>query len=242
IPQLLLQLQLSRVGLTTLGVVSQNDYGKGVHSKDKFQGHLSSGGRRTVDTPNTSTNASTSTSSSSTSSSCTSTSSTSTQPPKKKQKTTQKRPPPPADEMTKAELIKAMQIKHPIRTLDIGTLKANTSQALAKEFPADADLQIKLWKGVLTCLSDISQLALKTKWLCQHMVGQYLETLSVVHLDDDDKTILSYLSTPLSVQEIAAATKDGATLATEELDTSKDDDNDSPSVGFFQLLLTAIYN
>ncbi|KAG0059220.1 hypothetical protein BGZ92_006987, partial [Podila epicladia] len=31
IPQLLLQLQLSRTGLTTLGVVSQNDYGKGVH-------------------------------------------------------------------------------------------------------------------------------------------------------------------------------------------------------------------
>ncbi|KAG0061389.1 hypothetical protein BGZ92_006491, partial [Podila epicladia] len=30
IPQLLLQLQLSRAGLTTLGVVSQNDYGKGV--------------------------------------------------------------------------------------------------------------------------------------------------------------------------------------------------------------------
>ncbi|KAG0014588.1 hypothetical protein BGZ82_001718 [Podila clonocystis] len=30
IPQLLPQLQLSRAGLTTLGVVSQNDYGKGV--------------------------------------------------------------------------------------------------------------------------------------------------------------------------------------------------------------------
>lgn len=143
--------------------------------------------------------------------------------------------------MTKAELVKAMQIEHPIQTLNIGTLKVNTSWALAKDLPAGTDLQIKLQKGVMTCLSDISQLASKTKWLCQHMVRQYLKTLSVDHLDDDDKTILSYLSTPFSVQEIAAA-KDGTNLASEELDASMDSDNNSPSLLFFQSLLNAIYN
>ncbi|KAF9176118.1 hypothetical protein BGZ51_001628, partial [Haplosporangium sp. Z 767] len=119
-----------------------------------------------------------------------------------------------------------MQTEHPLRTLDIGTLKANTSRALKKEFHSDADLQLKLQGAITTCLSDVSQLSLKTKRACQQAVGQYLENLSVEHLDENDKIILRYLTSPFSVQEIAAAKK-GTTSTPEEESTDDDDDSEA---------------
>ncbi|KAI7816406.1 hypothetical protein BC939DRAFT_45537 [Gamsiella multidivaricata] len=148
--------------------------------------------------------------------------------------------------MTKIQLIKAMQTEHPLRTLDIGALKANTSRALKKEIPYDEDLQDKLRHDVTTCLSDISNLASKSKRACQQVIGNYLESLSVDHLDEDDRTILSYLTPHFSVQEIAAAKK-GTTPNPE--DESSDDEDDSEAsnenknspVEFFLPLLIAIY-
>ncbi|KAI7825697.1 hypothetical protein BC939DRAFT_123916 [Gamsiella multidivaricata] len=128
-------------------------------------------------------------------------------PPKKKKKSTPKKAQLAADEMTKIQLIRAMQIEHPLRTLDIGTLKANTSRALKKEVPYDEDLQDKLLHAVTTCLSDISNLASKSEHACQQVIGQYLESLSVDHLDEDDRTILSYLTPHFSVQEIVRLKK-----------------------------------
>ncbi|KAG0251908.1 hypothetical protein BGZ95_006759, partial [Linnemannia exigua] len=169
--------------------------------------------------------------------------STTTPPPKKKRKSTPKKVKPAAD-MTKFQLVKAMQWEHPLRALDIGTLKANTSRALKKEVPHDADLQQKLQHAITTCLSDISKLASRTKRGCQQAIGQYLENLSIDHLDQDDRTILSYLTPPFSVQEIEVAKKG---LSPDEVspdnknnpETSMDDKN-SPE-NFFLSLLVAIY-
>ncbi|KAG0079887.1 hypothetical protein BGZ93_003067, partial [Podila epicladia] len=148
--------------------------------------------------------------------------------------------------MTKIQLIRAMQTEHPLRTLDIGTLKANTSRALKKEFHNDKYLQAKLHEAMMTCFSDISTLASKSKRGCQQAVGQYLENLSFDQLDEDDWVILSYLTSPFSVQEIAAA-KQGVSPNLEDKSFDDDDDpeagvNDkNSSVGFFLSLLVAIY-
>jgi len=166
-------------------------------------------------------------------------------PPKKKQKSTPKKNQLAAENMTKFQLVKAMQLEHPLRTLDIGTLKANTSRALKKEVHNDDDLKTKLQAAVTTCLSDVSRLASNSKRGCQQAVGQYLENLSFDELDDDDKIILSCLTSPFSIQEIAAAKKG---VGPEAEDGSSDDDdpvaglNDKDSsVGFFSALLVAIY-
>lgn len=169
-----------------------------------------------------------------------------TSPPlKKKRKSTPKKVRPAAD-MTKFQLVKAMQWEHPLRTLDIGTLKANTSRALKKEVPHDADLQQNINHAITTCLSDISKLASRTKRGCQQVVGQYLENLSVDHLDKDDRTILSYLTPYFSVQEIEDAKK-GTTPNTEDVSydnknnpEASTDDKNSPEA-FFLSLLVAIY-
>lgn len=148
--------------------------------------------------------------------------------------------------MTKFQLVKAMQREHPLRTLDIGTLKANTSRALKKEIPYDADLQQKLQHAITTCLSDISKLASRTKLRCQQAVGQYLEHLSVDHLDEDDRTILSYLTPYFSVQEIEEAKK-GITPNPEEKPSDNKNnpeasiDNKNSPEAFFLSLLVAIY-
>ncbi|KAG0354052.1 hypothetical protein BGX24_007051, partial [Mortierella sp. AD032] len=171
--------------------------------------------------------------------------STITPPPKKKRKSTPKKVRPAAD-MTKFQLVKAMQWEHPLRTLDIGTLKANTSRALKKEVPHDADLQQRIQHAITTCLSDVSKLASRTKRGCQQAIGQYLENLSIDHLDQDDRTILNYLTPPFSVQEIEEAKK-GTTPNPDEvspdnkcnLEASIDDKN-SPEA-FFLSLLVAIY-
>ncbi|KAG0292900.1 hypothetical protein BGZ97_005482 [Linnemannia gamsii] len=139
-----------------------------------------------------------------------------------------------------------MQWEQPLRILDIGTLKANTSRALKKEVPHDADLQQNINRAITTCLSDISKLASRTKRGCQQIVGQYLENLSVDHLDKDDRTILSYLTPYFSVQEIEDAKK-GTTPNTEDVSSdnknnpeASTDDKNSPEA-FFLSLLVAIY-
>ncbi|KAG9072050.1 hypothetical protein KI688_006272 [Linnemannia hyalina] len=166
--------------------------------------------------------------------------------PRKKQKSTPKKDQPAADKMTKFQLVKAMQREHPLRTLDIGTLKANTSRALKKEIPYDAELQQKLQHAITTCLSDISKLASRTKRRCQQAVGQYLENLSVDHLDEVDRTIFSYLTPYFSVQEIEEA-KNGITPNPEEKPSDNKNnpqasiDNKNSPEAFFLSLLVAIY-
>ncbi|KAF8918508.1 hypothetical protein BGZ58_004836, partial [Dissophora ornata] len=73
----------------------------------------------------------------------------------------------------------------------------------------------KIRHAVTTCLSDIPNLASKSKRVCQQALGQYLESLSVDHLDENDRVILSYLTPHFSVQEIAAAKK-GTTPSPED--------------------------
>ncbi|KAF9273534.1 hypothetical protein BGZ74_004734, partial [Mortierella antarctica] len=148
--------------------------------------------------------------------------------------------------MSKIQLVRAMQSEHPLQTCDIGTLKANTSWALKKEVGVGTDLQQRLQGTITTCLSDVSQLSSRTKHACQQAVSQYLENLSVKHLDEDDKIILRYLNSPFSVQEIATAKK-GSTPNPEEESTDDDDDceasdsNKNSSSEFFTSLLIAIY-
>jgi hypothetical protein len=148
--------------------------------------------------------------------------------------------------MTKFQLVKALQWEHPLRTLDIGTLKANTYRALKKEFPHDADLQQKLQRAICTRLSDISKLASRSKRACQQAVGQYLENLSIDHLDMDDQTIVSYLTPYFSVQEIEEAKK-GNTQCPEAVSSNNKNnpegnanDKNTPE-NFFLTLLVAIY-
>ncbi|KAK3820509.1 MAG: hypothetical protein J3R72DRAFT_502378 [Linnemannia gamsii] len=172
--------------------------------------------------------------------------STTSPPPKKKRKSTPKKVRSAAD-MTKFQLVKAMQWEHPLRTLDIGTLKANTSRALKKEVPHDADSQQKLQQAITTSLSDISNLASRTKRGCQQAIGQYLENIAIDHLDRDDRMILSYLTPPFSVQEIEEAKKGTNPKPDEVSPDNKNnpeasmDDKNSPE-SFFLSLMVAIYH
>lgn len=164
-----------------------------------------------------------------------------------KPKVRSKKSPPILDHMEKKGLVNELQWQHPTRVLDIGTVNANASRALTKE-----SLPLAYLPRIKTCLSDITQLATRTKRTCQQAIGQYLERLKdLEHLDGDDKLILGRLCRPFTEKD-AGMDDTGATQDSVELEEAEDteandecddsNDNKNAALLFFMSLLTAIYN
>lgn len=102
------------------------------------------------------------------------------------------------DAMEKKGLVEELEWQHPNRILNVGTVNANISRALAKDplLFDDHVLRVKY------CLSTVAQLASETKRICQLAIGQYLEALSLENLDDMDRLILSRLCYPFTNNDV----------------------------------------
>lgn len=156
------------------------------------------------------------------------------------------KPQPPVEDMTKKELVSGLQWEHPTRTLDVGTINANASRALSKEFLSPAPTMfLPLIKH---SLREVARLAARSKRTCQRAIGQYLERLSLREVDEVDKIILSKLCPPFSDKDIATDKGDPEEDSTEydnpPDDNEHDDTNDNKNdpLLFFMSLLTAIYS
>ena len=168
-------------------------------------------------------------------------------PPKPKAKP--KKDPPSLRHMEKNELVNELEWQHPTRTLDVGTINSNATRALAKEL-----LPLNFLPRIKTCLLRSTQLAIKTKRTCQQAIGQYLEHLSLENLDSMDMLVLGQLCRPFTNKDMLMVEK-GTTedLAEyeeaenlEEIneceDSTKKNARRNPSIPFFMMLLSAIYN
>ncbi|KAF9201869.1 hypothetical protein BGZ59_002472, partial [Podila verticillata] len=148
------------------------------------------------------------------------------------------------DDMEKRNLVKELQWEHPTRVLNVGTINANVSRALAKEsLPPEYLPQIK------TCFSDIAKKAAKAKRTCQLAIGQYLEQLSLENVDEQDRLILARLCRPFTAKDVIKdedieAEQDAVERDDQERNDECNDSNDSKNetLKFFLSLLTAIYN
>ncbi|KAG0329520.1 hypothetical protein BG000_012074, partial [Podila horticola] len=166
-----------------------------------------------------------------------------------KPKTVKKKRLQPVHGMTKKELVSELQWEHPTRTLDVGTVNANVTRVLSKEF--GAPLQSHYLPRIKTCLSDVAQLAATLKRICQLAIGQYLEQLSLQDIDEADRIILHSLC-PSFTDKNMVIVEDTTTQDSEEPegpeeneeDVEFDDKNDgkNDSLQFFLSLLTAVHS
>ncbi|KAF8926966.1 hypothetical protein BGZ47_002433 [Haplosporangium gracile] len=95
--------------------------------------------------------------------------------------TSSKPKPPPrlpsAEGMDKKDLVNAMARDHPLRTLDIGTINANATRGLSREFgPEGSSVYLPRIK---IALRDIAQQSSQVKRVCQRAIGLYLERLAL---------------------------------------------------------------
>jgi len=159
--------------------------------------------------------------------------------PQNKNKTKPTKPPPPAKDMDKAALLNAMQWEHPTRTLNIGTINANVTRGLNKEFgqPGASELLPK----IKACLQRIVRLASTTKRTCQRAIGQYIERLLIQGIDETDRFLLDKLC-PRVYDRSVASDNNGDGEADEELDEHDDKiDTKNEPLQFLSTLLLSIY-
>ncbi|KAI8357055.1 hypothetical protein B0O80DRAFT_305477 [Mortierella sp. GBAus27b] len=85
----------------------------------------------------------------------------------------------------KKDLLGAFGWEHPMRILNIGTLNANVGRALNDKS--------SLCSKIKTCLRDVVCHASRTKRICQRAIGQYIERLSTIGVDDTDRELLDLI-------------------------------------------------
>ncbi|KAG9060891.1 hypothetical protein KI688_007847 [Linnemannia hyalina] len=84
---------------------------------------------------------------------------------------------PSAEGMDKKDLVNAMARDHPMRTLDIGTVNANATRGLNREFgPEGSSVYLP---RVKIALRDIAHQSSHVKRVCQRAIGLYLERLAL---------------------------------------------------------------
>lgn len=126
------------------------------------------------------------------------------------------------EEMDKKALVNSMNWEHPIRTLSAGTLKSNLKRVM-----------MPYWGSkVRTCLQDVVRLASKTKRICQHSIGLYIEHLSTTGIHEPDREFLDLLSPRVSEH-----------LSSDEEKTFQNGEEDqSLQTRFISSLLVCLYN
>ena len=83
---------------------------------------------------------------------------------------------PSAEGMDKKDMVNALARDHPMRTLDIGTINANATRGLSKEF--GPELSSNYLPRVKIALRDVVRQSSQVKRICQRAIGLYLERLA----------------------------------------------------------------
>ncbi|KAG0219915.1 hypothetical protein BGW41_008066, partial [Actinomortierella wolfii] len=89
------------------------------------------------------------------------------------------------EDMTKAELVRSLAHEHPLTTLTVGTLSANTKRAEEARSGCQREVQ--------ACIEDITRQAQWVKRDVQSFIGMYIEAAFDAELIEEDKSILSTL-------------------------------------------------
>ncbi|KAF9964422.1 hypothetical protein BGZ65_001144, partial [Modicella reniformis] len=106
--------------------------------------------------------------------------------------------------MDKAKLVREMQHEHPLVTLNVGTIKENSTRALTKCVGDNEEISptpnaepvpplIDLQPNIRNCLQEVVRLASQTKRICQRAIAVYLERLSVSDIDPKVSAIENFL-------------------------------------------------
>ncbi|CAO3565510.1 unnamed protein product [Mortierella alpina] len=113
-----------------------------------------------------------------------------------------KKPPPRIELMNKMQLVKAMAWEHPLVSLPVGTLKANTKRAAAAaattstthnqpmSFKRQQQYQLQQHQEVSACVMDVVHV---TKRQAQEFLGEFIETVFKHGPTEEDREILSTL-------------------------------------------------
>lgn len=116
--------------------------------------------------------------------------------------------PRPVTHLTKKQdLISAMDIDRPIRTLNLGTIQANAKRAISRNIIHSAEHQSILIQGIRSCFQLVVKQASKAARTLQCGIGMCLENLSARKVDETDKPIPRKLCPDFTVEEITAFNK-----------------------------------
>ncbi|KAG0082840.1 hypothetical protein BGZ92_011316 [Podila epicladia] len=139
---------------------------------------------------------------------------------------------PSINSMTKVQLIGSMKWQHPLVSLKIGTVSANSKLALGSE--SDEQVQARAW------IDDITRQALTTKRDTQEFLGQFIEAMFKTELTSEDRRF-SMKCVPKSPLPSREEQEHGD-------DDDGDDDNDNktdpkaPFKRFYSILSAHIYS
>lgn len=125
---------------------------------------------------------------------------------------------PSINSMTKAQLVQNMKWQHPVVSLKIGTVSANSKLALGSE--SNEQVQAR------ACINDITRQALITKRDTQEFLGEFIEALFNTGLTTEDRTILSAMCPQVSSSYTSTSNTDGKEEEDEGDDEKWEDDND----------------
>ncbi|OAQ28241.1 hypothetical protein K457DRAFT_590354 [Linnemannia elongata AG-77] len=98
--------------------------------------------------------------------------------------------------MNKAQLINAMVYEHPLVSLQVGTVNANSKRAAAatttnaNQLPSSEQQKQQQQQEVSACILDIVGQVRATKRHAQEFLGTFIETLSESGLTENDRIIL----------------------------------------------------
>jgi len=132
----------------------------------------------------------------------------------------------------KKDLLYAFRWEHPMRTLNVGTLNANVGRVLN-----DKPL---LCSKIKACLREVVCHASRTKRICQRAIGQYVERLSTIGVDDIDRKLLDLICPRITAKSPA---KSESLEEAEEEPTLHDDESikKDKQASFLSTLLQSIY-
>ncbi|KAF9969934.1 hypothetical protein BGZ75_002526, partial [Mortierella antarctica] len=158
---------------------------------------------------------------------------------KRKSKTSKKSSPKttitPVPDMTKKQLLNALNWEHPTATLNVGTLSANCKEAL-QEDPA-------LQQEVLHCIREAVRAASQVKRACQGLIGRYIERLSKPGVfQSSDRDVLDCICPRISPSDIAPAAESSVDQDDKPQDTSDLDEKGDNYQEFIATLLRYLYS
>ncbi|KAF9109298.1 hypothetical protein BGX27_007769 [Mortierella sp. AM989] len=134
--------------------------------------------------------------------------------------------------MAKADLMRAMQWEHPLRTLNVGTMKANVRETLGH------DTKGSLASEVTQCLRETVRLAANVKQACLRLIGCIIERLFMSNdFIESDRDILDFICPHITVQ----TAKDEGDLQDQE-QQGQDEDNGSDQIQFISMLMRFLYS
>ncbi|KAF9570266.1 Rad2 nuclease [Mortierella alpina] len=149
----------------------------------------------------------------------------------------------PLEGMSKLDLTLAMRREHPISTLEIGTVRANTRAALQHP-PADISTLPVPWADVASavdqCLKDVTRIASDVKRSCQLLVGRFVEQLSLHDvISSSDRDLLDLICPRIPAQTTQGSVGTGSATS----DTLDDETVKQSSHGqFFTSLAIYVYS